>query len=258
MRFLLPLAALVCLFALPACGEKKGPETAADTSGTGTTGGFVDISMDDTEEDLEGTELMRATAPCGDLLKLEPASMMGKLTDPQIRCLDDSLRNAEKQTTKDKLSRVLMADAWAKGDANRWEAIVRRHLNDIDRSDADLCFKFAKYLSEKGANYSDETMHWAEVALDNRHAWTGDTHVSRVNSLFKIRAYASAQKWQALEEKYAREPSEELLGEKDIARNSAKTLAREWLEYAKQAGKDPTMALQMCVSAAGTEEFCAD
>ena len=257
MRTLLPLAALLCLFALPACGEKKGPETAADT-GTGTGGGFVDISMEDTEEDLEGTELMRAVAPCGDLLKLEPAAMMGKLTDPQIRCLDDTLRAADKQTTKDKLSRVLMADAWAKGDANRWEAIVRRHLNDIDRSDADLCFKFAKYLSEKGAQYSDETLHWAEVALDNRHAWTGDTHVSRVNSLFKIRAYASAQKWQSLEEKYAREPSEELLGQKDIARNQAKTLAREWLEYAKQAGKDPTMALQMCVSAAGTEEFCAD
>lgn len=257
MRASFPVLALVLICALPACGKKKPVETAADTSATGaTSGGFVDISMDDTEEDLAGSELMQATASCGDLVKLEPSAMMGKLTDPQIRCLDQALRDAEKQTVKDKISRVLMADAWAKGDMHRWEGIVRRHLNEIDRSDADLCFKFAKYLSEKGAEFADETMKWSQVALDNRHAWQGDTHVSRVNSLYKIRAYASAQKWQYLEEKWAKEPSEELGVEKDRARNEAKTLAREWLEYTKVAGKDPTMALQMCVSASGTEDYC--
>lgn len=254
MRAFLPVVALALMCAV-SC-KKKPPETAADTTATGT-GGFVDISMDDTEtEDLMGSELMQATAKCGDLVQLEPSAMMGKLTDPQIRCLDESLKASPKTTVKDKISRVLMADAWAKGDQHRWEGIVRRHLNEIDRSDADLCFKFAKYLSERGPEYSDETMKWAEVALENRHQWTGDVHVSRVNSLYKIRAYASQMKWQYLEEQYAKEPSEELMGQKDIARSSAKTLAREWLEYATQAGKDSTVAMQMCISAAGTEEFC--
>ena len=58
-----------------------------------------------------GSELMMATARCGDLVALEPAAMMGKLKDGEIRCLDEQLRDAEKQTVKDKISRVLMADA---------------------------------------------------------------------------------------------------------------------------------------------------
>lgn len=254
MRRWLPFVALLLVGATIAGCKKTTVETAADTSGG--TGGFVVIPDDPAEEDLMGSELMVATARCGDLITLEPAAMMGKLKDPEIRCLDEQLRAAEKQTVKDKISRVLMSDAWAKGDAHRWESIVRRHLNEIDQSDADLCFKFAKYLSDKGPEYADETMRWAENALDNRSVWVGDTHISRVTSLYKIRAVAAAQKWQYLEEKYAREPSEGLAGERDVARSGAKTLSREWLEYAKSAGKDTTTAMQLCVSAAGTDGYC--
>jgi hypothetical protein len=255
----LPIVALF-LAATVGCKKNGSVESAADAQATTTPvdEGFVEISLDPAEEeDLQGSELMVATAKCGDLVALEPAAMMGKLNDGQIRCLDQSLKEAEKQTVKDKLSRVLMADAWAKGDQHRWEGIVRRHLNEIDRSDADLCFKFAKYLSEKGPDYADETMHWAEMALENRTQWTGETHVSRVNSLYKLRAIAAQKKWEDMEAKYAAAPSEALLSEKDLARNQAKTLAREWLEYAKSAGKDMTMPMQLCVSAAGTAEFCA-
>ena len=254
MRRWLPLVALI---AIVGCGKKKAPEptaTATDPAG----GGFVEISIGEEEEEgLEGSELMAATAKCGDLVSLEPAAMMGKLKDTEIRCLDDAIRGAEKQTVKDKISRVLMSDAWAKGDQHRWEGIVRKHLNEIDRSDPDLCYKFAKYLSEKGPEHAEETMHWADVALENRTQWTGDTFVSRVYALYKLRALASSKNWQALESKYVAGPSDELLKQKDRARADAKTLAREWLEYAKQSGKDPTMAMQLCVSAAGNEDFCS-
>jgi len=248
-----PLAALAVMV-IVGC-KHKPPKETGDT--TDTTGGFVQITLDsDEESDMMGSELMQATAKCGDLVALEPNAMMGKLTDGQIRCLEDALHDAEKQTVKDKISRVLMSDAWAKGDAHRWESIVRRHLNEIDRSDPDLCYKFAKYLADKGPEYSDECTHWADVALENRHSWTGDTYISRVNSLYKIRAVAATDKWNYLEEKYVREPSDDLAAQKDLARNTAKTLAREWLEYATSSGKDPTMAEQLCISAAGTTGFC--
>ncbi len=258
MSRLLPLVAFAWIAAV-GCKKNGNVDVAAD-AGTTTDPAdpFVEIPMDDPtlEEDLMGSELMVATAKCGDLKALEPAAMMGKLNDGQIRCLDLALKDAEKQTVKDKLSRVLMADAWTKGDMHRWEGIVRRHLNDIDRSDADLCFKFSKFLSEKGPDYADETMHWAEMALENRTQWTGETHVSRVNALFKLRAVSGQRKWQFLEERYVAAPSEQLLEEKTQARNDAKTLAREWLEYATSASKDTTTAMQLCVSAAGTAEFC--
>jgi hypothetical protein len=248
----------VLFLAMTAC-KKKAPEAAAEAEGAAAAptdaGGFVDIAMDP-EEDLAGSELMVATGKCGELVQLEPAAMMGKLKDGEIRCLEDSLRNAEKQTIKDKISRVLMADAWTKGDAHRWESIVRRHLNEIDRSDADLCYKFAKQLSDRGPEYSDEVIRWSEVALENRTQWVGDTHISRVNALFKLRALAALHLWEYAEKKYTENQSDDTQKTKENARNLAKTNAREWLEYARSAGKDVTTAMQLCVSAAGTEDFC--
>jgi hypothetical protein len=237
--------------------EKKAPEPAANTASTGAAQW---VSFDDDEEDemddLMAIELMKATAECGDIRKLEPSAMMGKLTDGEVHCLDDTLKSAERQTFKDKLSRVLMADAWAKRDHHRWEALVRRHLNEVDRSDPNLCYKFALHLSKGSGEFADEAMKWIDVALENRTHWKGELHTRRVNSLRKLKAFSSQKKWQFLEGQFAKSPTEEKRAEASLARNEAKTYAREWLEYAKEAGKDYTQALQLCISAAGTEGFC--
>ena len=204
---------------------------------------------------------MVATAECGDLIKLEPAAMMGKLTDGEIRCLDQKLREAERMTFKDKLSRVLLADAWAKGDEHRWEGIARRHLEEVDRSDPDMTYKFALLLSKGSADKMDEAMKWADVALENRSMWTGDLHVKRVYSLYKLKALSAHKKWTFLESELLDAEAEEhesISSDVDGARNMTKTLSREWLEYTRSAGRDTTVALQLCVSAAGNAEFCSD
>lgn len=252
---------LLCLIALlVVVGCKKKPANDFGDSATDVTdGGFVAISMDDEADDLDamfGSELMTATAQCGDLIKLEPAAMMGKLSDAEIRCLDDQLRVAERMTIKDKISRVLLADAWAKQDEHRWEGVARRHLEEIDRSDPDMCYKFALYLSEKGPDRMEEALKWANVALENRSQWTGDLHVKRVYALYKLKALAAQKNWTYLEEQNAKAPSAEAEEKVAEMRNLTKTLSREWLEYARQAGKDPTLAMNLCVSAAGTAEFC--
>ncbi len=252
--------ALTCATLLMLVGCPKGKSASSGTPvESSSSGGFIEISMDDEEEDLEamfGSELMMATAECGDLIRLEPAAMMGKLKDAEITCLDQSLRDAERQTHKDKLSRVLLADAWSKGDKHRWEGIARRHLEEIDRSDPDMCYKFALYMSKKGPDSMDEALRWADVALENRTRWSGDLHVKRVNSLYRLKAVSAQKKWVYLEEQFALTPTEEAEGEVLDMRNLTKTLAREWLEYARSAGRDATLAERLCISAAGTEEFC--
>lgn len=264
MRSLVFLA----LIGLTVVGCKKSPSTEpAETTTEAPTSSdepaFVDLSMDMGEDDADmmGSELMVAeAAECGQLRKMEPKAMMGKLTDAEIRCLDRTLRESDTQTYKDKVSRVLMADAYAKKNNDRWEAIVRRHLNDIDRSDPDLCYSFsafmAKRVSDKGPDAADEVMKWADVALENKQVWSGDTFVKRVSSLYKIKSQASYRKWEWLEAKYQEEPTAELGKSREDARNEAKTLAREWLSYAKDAGLDQEEPYSICVSAAGTSEFC--
>ncbi len=99
-------------------------------------------------------------------------------------------------------------------------------------------------------------MKWIDVALENRSLWEGDFHVKRVDALYQLKATTAASKWEFLEGEYSNEPSAEANEARKEARNQAKTFAREWLEYARSASKDPTVAMQLCVSAAGTQDFC--
>ncbi len=242
---------LAVLAMIVACAKKP-----AEPAATGASSQPVVIVIDEDENDLLGAELLQATAPCGDLLKLEPAAVLGKLSDGEVRCLEDTLRATDRQTVKNKLSRVLLADAWAKGDPVRWEAVAERHLEQIDRSDPNLAYKFSNQLGQRGADRADDAIRWADVALENRTLWSGDEYVKRVYALFRIRAVAAQAKWQSLEEASVRTPTEDLLRERDLARNQTKTFAREWLEYARVSSRDATVAMQICTSAAGTDAFC--
>jgi len=193
---------------------------------------------------------------CSDIVKLEPAAMLGRLSEGQVGCLEGELAGSDKMTTKGKISRVLMVNAFAKGDKKEWERLVKRHLDEIDQSDPDLCYKYALHLSKKGPGSAHGVIRWADVALENRTVWTGDTYTSRVNSLYKLRVVAAQKLWQRAESKHAAEVSDETQADVDKYRNTTKVLAREWYEYAKQAGKDTTKALQVCMSAAGTADYC--
>jgi hypothetical protein len=256
MRFVGSVVIAIAMTVSGGCGNKKAEPAAAPATSSPQWVSFDDEEEEE-EDDLMMVELMKATAECGNLKKLEPSAMMGKLKDGEVRCLDDTLKDSDRQTFKDKISRVLMADAWAKGDYHRWEAVVRRHLLEVDRSDPNLCYKFALHLSKANAEKSDETMKWVDVALENRSHWSGDLYKRRVNSLRKMKALSATKKWTWIEGRLLETPTEELRSDARLARNEAKTYAREWLEYAKQAGKDYTQALQLCISAAGTDGFCS-
>ncbi|MCB9668329.1 MAG: hypothetical protein H6734_02545 [Alphaproteobacteria bacterium] len=249
------LTALLLVASLLGCKKNGAPTTDMDDFSTG----FVDIDLTAEEEELEalmGSEISQAVAPCGDLVRLEPAAIMGRLKDGEIRCLDRTQREAELQTVKRKVSIVLMRDAWAKGDLHRWEGIVRRHLSEIDQSDPALCYMFAKYLSKKGPDYMEEAIRWADIALDNRNVWSGDQFVENVYTLHKIKAISAHKEWRYLSERYTIEPSDELDERVKASRNNTKTLAREWLDYARTAKRSTDAAYQLCISAAGTDGFC--
>ncbi len=197
-----------------------------------------------------------ANCDLGGLVKLEPAAMLGKMSDGQTAACETTLAAASKMTDKGKVSRLLMVNAFSKGDKATWEQLVKRHLDEIDQSDPDLCYKYALHLSRKGVGRSSGVIRWADVALENRTVWTGDTYTSRVYSLYKLRAAASQKLWGSSEQKHTESPSEDTKGKVDKYRAMTKVMAREWYEYAKVAGKDTTKALQLCMSAAGTKDYC--
>ena len=153
-----------------------------------------------------------------------------------------------------KISKVLILNYYGSGNTREWERVVNRHLTKIDSSDPDLCYMYAIKLNGKG--HYQSVLKWADRALENASQWGGSKFVSRKSTLLKLKTGAAQQLWEKAENNYARNPSTELREKKEGARDMTKTFAREWYEYAKASKKDPTQALQICISAAGTQDYC--
>ena len=195
------------------------------------------------------------TELCQSLKRLEALASLGKLNPNQEACLERQLSQDDKQTGREKLSLILMANAYASGDRSQWAQRVKHHLAEIDQSNADLCYKYALYLYRAERN-DKEVIRWAETSLENRFFWKGRLYKSRVTGLKKLKTIAAHRIWQNVVQQRQATPSPELAAAEDRARNRTKVLAREWLEYAQKAGSDFSAALNICLSAAGTTDYC--
>jgi hypothetical protein len=253
LRFGLALA----LTALGGCGGSKG-RRPADAARDVPVFVNIDLTAEEMQmAELDNVELGKVSDDCGSLLDLEPAARLGRLSEMQVRCLNDALGVAERQTTKDKISRVLLSDAFAKGDIHRWMGVAARHLEEVERADPEIVYLFAYNLVQIGnPERMQEAIHWADIALENKSHWEGEPHVRRVYALYKIRTMAAFKSWEYLEGRYRDAPSESLKIEVEKVRNEMKTYAREWLEYARSSGRDRTEPMRMCSMAAGTDDFC--
>jgi len=194
---------------------------------------------------------------CTDLVKLEPQAMLGQLRTGQVKCIEGRIGTEGAQTMKDKLSRVLIANAEGKGDKVEWERLVKRHLEDIDRSDPDMCFKYATQLSRGGTGRAQGVIRWSDYALDNKQRWSGTTYTKRVYDLYRLKTEAANKLWTDAEETYAtKEHTDENEATAAKWRGQTKDFAREWLDYAKASGQDTKSAMAICVSASGNRAFC--
>ncbi|MEZ4241180.1 MAG: hypothetical protein R3F59_34480 [Myxococcota bacterium] len=188
-----------------------------------------------------------------DLLReLEPAATKGGLDEAQKTCLEDRYKEATVQTVKDKISRVLLVNAYAYS-TKYWAQLVQRHLDEVDRSDPDIAYLYAFYLFNTDRNNAEEVIRWTETALERKDVWSGAVYVSRVYGLYKLRALAANALWAMAEDRRAR-------GEKgvdvDKFRNDVKVYSREWLDFAKVAGRDTRESAQLCLSAANRPIAC--
>jgi hypothetical protein len=198
--------------------------------------------------------------PCPDyaaqpglLVELEPEATRGALSEADKACLEERYRAAADLTVKNKISRVELVNAYAY-DTELWATLVRRHLDEVDRSDPDISYLYAFWLFNTDKKNAPEVVRWAAVGLDRAaSAWQGDTFVARVYGLMRLRAQAANALWADAEDKKARGADP---GNVDQLRNDVKTYAREWLDFAKSANRDQTESLELCLSAANTPSAC--
>jgi hypothetical protein len=118
-----------------------------------------------------------------------------------------------------------------------------------------MCMAYAVHLfSADKANES--IIRWTEVALENKHIWSGKVHVQRVAQLLRLRAITAYQIWLGAQADIGQERTRESESADREYRGWAKDFSREWLEYVRASGLPSKIAYEMCLSAAGTTRFC--
>jgi hypothetical protein len=210
---------------------------------------------------LEEPVVLDGAVTCDNLVALEPTALMGKLNVAQAECLEGRIATSPTMTDKDKTSRVLLANAEAKGDKREWERLMRRHLEEIDRSDPNLCFKYALHLSRGGVGRAWGVIKWADYALENKSQWSGATYKSRVYSLYQLKAEAANKLWEDANAKLVNAEGgerEELSAKEEKMRGMSKDYAMEWLDYARASAQDTKKPMSLCVAAAGSKKYCQE
>ncbi len=208
-------------------------------------------------QDAAAAPTAASAVRCDDLLLLESPAMLGQLNEGQRGCLEARVKNERLQTDKSKISRLLIVNAEATGDRAGWQQLMARHLEDIDRSDPDLCYGYALFLHRtEDLDNAEEAVRWADYALENKARWEGEAYVKKVSGLLRLRAEAAARLWAAAEAQYRRSATAETEAMTNSFRGWAKDFSREWLDYAVAAGQNSDRARALCMSAAGTAAFC--
>jgi hypothetical protein len=113
--------------------------------------------------------------------------------------------------------------------------------------------EIAVELASLGSAQADAALEWANDAMDRAGAeLTGADYVAMMTRMYAVRATASQATWQAREmENLARGGVDT-----SIARRRAAEAADDWLDYARAAGTDESLALALCVSAAEDPARC--
>lgn len=229
----------------PAVSDSGESGDSGETGDTGETAPVVVVPVGPTLSD----------DTCDDFIAMEPDALMGIFSPGRIACVEERIASAP-QTEKDKLSRLLLADADSKGDKEEWARLMARHLDEVDRSDPDMCFLYARYVHSQGVAQGEEAIRFADYALENKQKWSGETYTSRLYGLYRLRAEAANELWKDAEQNLIAEPTDENDAITQTWRGKSKDYSREWYDYAKASEQDPDRALMICVSAAGTKAAC--
>jgi len=177
---------------------------------------------------------------------LEVVAAKGELSEAQVACLEASLDKAESSFDQDRLSLVLVADAHARSDVALWETRVVRHIEEIDDSNPGLALRYAMHIWLAEEPDAAGTLRWADVALANRAAWTGDVYNDRVYSAFKLRCAASQRLWREAEDAKGESAEDEKSSMASRQRKLTRTCAVDWYEFAAAAGLDVSTPQQLC------------
>jgi putative protein kinase ArgK-like GTPase of G3E family len=117
---------------------------------------------------------------------------------------------------------------------------------------------YALNLSNLELDRAEEAIRWADYALENKQEWRRETYERRVFDLFRLKTETANKLWEHYSAAYVEDRDQETSSTADLWRNNTKQFAREWLDYAFASQQDGSIARILCITAAGTSDFCEE
>ncbi len=194
-------------------------------------------------------------ADCGDPAALQGAARTGRLSADQRACVDGQLGSTSDRMAREALSRVLIDDAYARGQRGLWVQLVERHLREVDQKDPEICYQYGLHLYQRDHKY-EIAIEWANMALEHEYRWSEETRPGKRYNAFSLRGKAARAlmgEAEAQWSKYAGQENRMLL---NAAQSKARLYAIEWTKLAKELSRDPVEAIEHCMATGWTREDC--
>ncbi len=193
---------------------------------------------------------------CGDPAELDEAARKGALSNADIACLNEAYGLSTSRLAWERVSVMLLSNAYAARDTASQATLLARHLGEIDSENPEMAYRYALLLMQRGPERAADVVRWSNVALINRAAWTGETYQQRVYALYKLRAAASLTVLKDAERAQSEGYGDELERAVVRAREDTKRYSREWYVYARDTGQDVQAALDLCLIASQSASWC--
>ena len=239
----------------PVAGLRGADLSESDTEDVAAPSEWVGIQIDALSS-ANANRQQGLQLTCDEHDTLLRSALDGRLQGGEVRCLEEALRHERRMTRKVVISRVLIADAHAKGETHRWEGAVRRHLDELDRSDPELSYLYARYLAGRGVEYTTDAIKWSGVALRSAGNWEGVGRAARMADLHRIQTVGAYQMWVAQEETFRATGVASAREEAGFWRSQTKSLSREWLDFSVVTEQNADLARVICASAAASVRYC--
>ncbi len=205
---------------------------------------------------LDNARAEPAPPECADFAAVERPAMLGKLSDAEVQCLEWRYGHFDLPTHRDKASRILMANAYGKGDMPEWKRLTMRHIDEVDDSDPNLSFKLAQVFAREEEHAPTEVIRWSTLSLLHRGAWDPDDYTSRVPQLHAMRVKSAKQIWEQATAAHKKTPTPTTEAAEQSSAASVREFSREWVLHCKRAHSDAKEPLAICRSAGGGADYC--
>lgn len=190
-------------------------------------------------------------------VELEPAAMLGRLSDLEIACLRYASLAHNPQQFRQRASKLLLANAEARRDRVEWARLAEYHLSELDASDAGLMVRYARYLTDD-PDSRQRAMYWAERSLDAMDSWTGAARQQTRDQALGLLVVLEVRNANDAAMRWANAASIETEDERDRAMQLARMTSLEWCEHRGAYRMPLRPALDAYVASGGEADTCIE